>query len=84
MQQSANLNSYHMALQMLGTSVLSTVSTIAERRRTSTMRHSHKRRQHSSMDKDLNVVPSEATTPNWQLTGAERVETGRVSLLIKC
>jgi hypothetical protein len=62
---------------MLGTSVLSTVSGIAARRRASTARHSHKRRRHSTARES--VASTEVT--NRQLTGTEKVETGRVSFL---
>lgn len=62
---------------VLGTSVLSTVSRIASHRRTSTIRYSHRRRRHSTARES--AVSTEPAIR--QLTGVEKVEIGRVILV---
>jgi hypothetical protein len=59
---------------VLGTSVLSTVSGIASHRRTSTVRQSHRRRRQSTAHESAVSTDSAIR----QLTGVEKVESGRV------
>lgn len=59
---------------VLGTSVLSTVSGIASHRRTSTVRQSHRRRRQSTAHES--AISTEPAIR--QLTGVEKVESGRV------
>lgn len=62
---------------VLGTSALSTVSGIVLRRRYSNITKKHRRR----LSTTKSVISTEVS--NRQLTGSEKVETGRVKIILK-